>query len=406
MRKRLTTAAAIALLVALVGPGCTDEESNTETPHGVRTPRHVTPVTTMPVETDAMDAKHKETAQRLVKSGMEFLLGQQEDNGGWRTGTPVGPALTALILKALIQHPDFDMSSPTVKRGYDYLLGFRQKDGGIYDLKNPHYANYTSSIALMSLVATGDPKFTETKRDLIAYLRGLQIAPGSKDPKGRTVQGGEDILGGAGYGTRGDPDGSNTGMWAEALHQAGVPGDDPAMQAMAGFFTRLQNRTESNTTTVAMAGTNDGGFYYAIDESKAGPDGKGLRSYGSMTYMGFKSMIYAGLTKDDPRVASAFEWIRRHWTLEKNPNLPYKQSLEGLYYYYHTYAKALRAWGQPVIKDTKGKEHNWREELIDELAGRATDGHWFNKDSPRWMEGDPLLVTAYAVLSLQETMGK
>ena len=401
MRNVLMATTTIALLVVLIGPGCSDdEETNPKTRRQVRT------VTTMPVETDAMDAEHKKTAQRLVKSGLEYLLSQQEDSGGWRTKTPVGPAYTALILKALVQHPDFDTSSPEVKRGYDYLLGFRQRDGGIYDLKNPHFANYTSSIALMSLVAAGDPKFTGARRDLIAYLRGLQIAPGSKDPKGRSVQDGEDIVGGAGYGTRGRPDLSNTGMWAEALHQAGVPADDPAMQKMLGFVTRLQNRSESNTTAVAMAGSNDEGFFYALGESQAGTDGKGLRSYGSMTYMGFKSMIYAGLTKNDPRVAGAFKWIRRNWTLRKNPNLPHLQSLQGLYYYYHTYAKALRAWGQPIVKDTKGIEHNWREELIDELAARIKDGYWLNKDSDRWHEGDPALVTAYAVLSLQETMGK
>ena len=29
-----------------------------------------------------------------------------------------------------------------------------------------------------------------------------------------------------------------------------------------------------------------------------------------MTYSGLKSMIYAGLTKDDPRVKAAVQWIR------------------------------------------------------------------------------------------------
>ena len=399
MRTILAAAAAMGLLIALAGPGCSDEEGdNTVVPT----------VGPMPAETEDIDAAHKQLSEDMVKNGLQYLLSQQEANGGWRTGTPVGPAYTAMIIKAIVQHPDFDTDTPAVKRGLDYVLGYRQEDGGIYDPENPHFANYTSSIALMSLVATGDSRFNEAKRGLVAYLKGGQIAPGSKDPKGRTVEEGEDIIGGTSYGKHGRPDGSNTGMWAEALHQAGVPGDDPAMQRMAGFFTRLQNRSESNATLYAREGSNDGGFYYAMGESMAGtgPGGKGLRSYGSLTYMGFKSMLYAGLTREDPRVAAAFKWIQKHWTLDSNPNMPGDKTLMGLYYYYHTYAKALRAWDRPIIKDADGKEHNWREELIDALSKRVSkDGSWVN-GADRWYEGDPVLVTAYAVLALQEAMVK
>lgn len=397
MRTILATTV-LALLVTATGPGCSDETSGQT--------RTLSP---MPVKAKAIDAEHGKTVQTLVNGGLLYLLSQQADNGGWRIETPVGPAYTALILKALIQHPDFNTDSPEVKRGLDYVLGYRQDDGGIYDPEAPNFANYTSSVALMLMAAAGETRFDETRRGLIAYLKGIQIAPGSKDPKGRTVRDGEDIIGGAGYGTKGRrPDGSNTGMWAEALHQAGVRADDPAMRRMAAFFTRLQNRSESNTTLYAMQGANDGGFYYAIGESKAGagPGGRGLRSYGSLTYMGFKSMLYAGLTRDDPRVAAAFKWIQKHWTLDSNPNMPGDKTLMGLYYYYHTYAKALHAWDRPIIKDAAGKEHNWREELIDALAKRVSeDGSWANPEE-RWYESDPVLATTYAVLSLQEAMAK
>ena len=97
-----------------------------------------------------------------------------------------------------------------------------------------------------------------------------------------------------------------------------------------------------------------------------------------MTYAGFKSMLYAGLSPDDVRVRAAFEWIRQHWTFEENPGL----GNEGLYYYYHTMARALRAAQQDVVIDADGDEHNWREELIDALVARqGEDGSWTN-DSP------------------------
>jgi squalene-hopene/tetraprenyl-beta-curcumene cyclase len=84
--------------------------------------------------------------------------------------------------------------------------------------------------------------------------------------------------------------------------------------------------------------------------------------------------------------------------------MPAAKSQEGLYYYYHVFAKAMAAWGEPVITDAEGKKHNWREELIDALAQRVRkDGHWEN-DSAQWMEKDPILSTCYAVLALEEAL--
>jgi len=201
---------------------------------------------------------------------------------------------------------------------------------------------------------------------------------------------------------------SNVAFWMDAMHDAGVDQNDEHVQRALKFLNRVQNRSESNPEKFAADGSNDGGFVYSPVESKggAGANNQGLRSYGSMTYAGFKSMLYAGVAKDDPRVRAAFDWIRRYWTLDSNPNLPTQQNQEGLYYYYHTYAKALRAWDQPIIRDGKGKEHNWREELIDAVAQRVQkNGSWDN-DKDRWDEGSPVLVTAYVIAALQEATAK
>ena len=40
-----------------------------------------------------------------------------------------------------------------------------------------------------------------------------------------------------------------------------------------------------------------------------------------MTYAGLKSMIYAGVKHDDPRVKAAYEWIQKHYTLDENPGM-------------------------------------------------------------------------------------
>jgi len=355
----------------------------------------------------ALDAQTRASAEKLLAGGIKFLLSQQESDGGWSLGKGVNkPAATGLVLKVLVQQEGFGADNPRVKRGYDSLLSFRKDDGGFYD-PQMGLSNYTTAIAVMALTAAGDPRFAEQIRSAVDYLKGQQIVPGLESPDGQKVSETHPSVGAFNYGKQGQGDLSNTGFTVEALHAAGVKGDDPAMKRALEFITRLQNRKESNTLPVAQAGTNDGGFYYSPVESKAGaegPEGKGLRSYGSMTYTGFKSMLYAGVDRDDPRVQAAFEWIRKYWRLDSNPNLPLAQSKEGLYYYYLVLAKALRAYGRAVIVDLGGVEHNWRKELIAALAERARDdGSWAN-DADRWNEGSPVLVTAYAVLALQEAM--
>ena len=113
---------------------------------------------------------------------------------------------------------------------------------------------------------------------------------------------------------------------------------------------------------------NDGGFFYTVAAGGSSPAGKsddgGLRSYGSMTYAGLKSMIFAGVKSDDPRVKAAHHWIEQNYTLTENPGM----GGNGLYYYYHTFAKALDAVGSDYVADKDGTKHDWRQDLADQLA--------------------------------------
>jgi squalene-hopene/tetraprenyl-beta-curcumene cyclase len=115
-----------------------------------------------------------------------------------------------------------------------------------------------------------------------------------------------------------------------------------------------------------------------------------------MTYAGLKSMIYAGVAPDDPRVVAATEWLRRHYGFAENPGM----ADAGLFYYLHTAAKALDALGSETFRDATGTKHRWREELAAAIIARQQpDGSWVN-ENPRWFEGDANLVTSYALLAL------
>ncbi len=345
--------------------------------------------------------------------GVAYLLSRQNAEGGW--GVPFSmPAITGLVLKAVVQHPDYTAASPQVAKGYAFMLAAVQPNGGVYDPKIGQ-ANYTTSVAVMALAAAGDAKFAPTIDRASKYLMGLQIVDGARTPAGETVTRAHPFYGGTSYGSHGRPDLSNLSFTIDALHEAGVPKDSPFFARAAIFLARTQNRAESNSLPWARV-VNDGGFVYApglatdaaIGESKADVQivngRRGLRSYGSMTYAGFKSMLHANVSRDDPRVRAAYGWIRRHWRLDSNPNMPRSQSKQGLYYYYHVFAKALRVWDQNVITDARGIRHNWREELIEALHARqAADGSWVNTE-PRWYEHMPVLVTSYAVLALEECL--
>jgi len=76
-------------------------------------------------------------------------------------------------------------------------------------------------------------------------------------------------------------------------------------------------------------------------------------------------MIYAGLTKDDPRVKAAY--------------------------------------GEPVVTNAQGNKHDWRIELIDKLATlQKPDGSWVG--DKKWMENNLTITSAFAVPSLEEAM--
>ena len=128
----------------------------------------------------------------------------------------------------------------------------------------------------------------------------------------------------------------------------------------------------------------------------------GLRSYASMTYAGLKSMIYAGLTRDDPRVKAALTYITQHYTLDENPGLG-QQGL--LLLLPHLRQDDDRA-GRVEAHRRGGRSHDWRAELVAALAKRQQpEGSWVNP-ADRFMEGDPNLVTAYALLALAYTRAK
>jgi squalene-hopene/tetraprenyl-beta-curcumene cyclase len=91
------------------------------------------------------------------------------------------------------------------------------------------------------------------------------------------------------------------------------------------------------------------------------------------------------------------EWLQKNFTLEENPGM----GKQGLFYYYHTMAKALASYGAHELILADGKSVDWRKSLATKLFDlQNSEGFWVN-ESGRWWEKDPVLVTAYSVIALE-----
>jgi len=364
-----------------------------------------------------IEKQHYTKVRTAIDKGLDYLRETQDESGAWMTHiraaptdqpdkpSPIAVAVTALAVKAFVQEDPQWLESEAGIKAMRYIESAQAADGSF---EGGALTNYVTSSVVSALAAVGD------QDDYDLLTGGVEWLKTNQWDQTEGLSGRQDWFGGAGYGGHGRPDMSNTQMMLDALYEAGVSPDEPVMQKALAFVSRAQNLEQTNKAEWAG---NDGGFIYtpanggesmaseAAGEGRYGekiPEGepRSLRSYGSMTYAGFKSMLYAGLSPDDVRVRAAFDWIRRHWTFEKNPGL----GQQGLYYYYHTLARALYVAQQHDITDVDGETHNWRAEMIDAIVSRQRDdGSWKNS-ADRWLEGEPELATIYSVLALEETI--
>jgi hypothetical protein len=331
----------------------------------------------------------------LVDKAAAFLKSSQREDGSFSPKI-AGPGITAVVVAGLLRN-GYPADDPLVAKALAYLEKSVKKDGGIYDRG---LANYTTSVALMAFrEANAGGKYDAVIKNASKFLKGLQYDEARADAK-------DPRHGGVGYGAKDRPDLSNTQYFIDALLAAGVPKDDPAIRRALTFVSRCQNLPgETNDQPFAKKTTEDdrGGLTYVPldpDDNPHATAAGGLRSLGAMTYGGLKSFLYAGVSKEDPRVKGAVNWIRRHYTLEENPGM----GKAGLFYYYHTFGKAMAALGEDRFEDAKGQKHDWRRELFEALnKQQRPDGSFVNKDDKAFGEKDPNLGTAFALLAVSYT---
>ncbi|MEM6280379.1 MAG: prenyltransferase/squalene oxidase repeat-containing protein, partial [Verrucomicrobiota bacterium] len=320
--------------------------------------------------------------ERAISKGAAFLESTQDsETGSW--SDPTLPALTALPISAILGDPALAGKSElpeSAAKGYEFLLSNVKSDGGIY---GKGLATYNTAISVMALVQSGQ----EEHLPVIAKARRLLINQQQDyDKRGET----DNLFdGGIGYGgSYAHSDLSNTYFALEALYYsrkvlADTDYDDSSefdldWDAAIEFVSRTQNSAETIERlgeTAALREEDEGGFIYFPGNTKSdvitvpGDDGKertALRSYGSMSYAGLLSFIYAEMDRDDPRIALVMNWLQNNYTLEENPGM----DAQGLYYYYHTMSKALAITGTTHLETEDGKKIDWKQDLALEVMSR------------------------------------
>lgn len=339
---------------------------------------------------------------RSIARGAEALIRLQSPEGFW--STPEQPAVTALALVALQGQGKDAVPAAALRKGYAFLEKCFQPDGSIHNGKGQ--VNYNTSVSLMALLASRDSKYKEQIKKSRDFLVGSQVDLGERGKIDSPFDGG------VGYGTNSDHSDLNNTLHAiEAIYYADrylkedgnpPPAKELNWQAAIHFIQSCQNLSASNKEAwVSDDSQNKGGFIYYPGKSMAGetnlPSGRAaLRSYGTISYAGLLSYVYADVKRDDPRVQAVLDWLTKNYTLEENPGM----GKAGLYYYYHLMAKALSAYGTDQIK-VGSEQVNWPEKLALQLLNlQRPDGSWLN-DNGRWWEKEIPLVTSYSLLTLE-----
>lgn len=352
-----------------------------------------------PVESDTW----REDARASIEKGIAFLASRDPDGKGiWMQSA----GITAVVVLAHFQSP-LELSPDThayLFKALKYLQSLQRPNGAIYEEREGN-ANYVTSVSMLAMILSGDARFSTTVDQARTYLVESQMAD-------TLYEGGFGYQDKARVKDKPYADIVNTEFALEALSRAGLPEDHECWKRAVRYLERSQHNSEYNDAKwVTDVGEYRGGFvYHPGGESKAESattsEGENvLLPYGSVTYAGIKSMIYAHLDRKDPRVLAAVDWIRRHWTLEENPGFDVSRDknlgMQGYFYYFTTFAKALHALGVETIVDKNRVEHPWRRELVARLVSlQKPDGSWKNEWHDRWYESHEEIATSYATIAL------
>ena len=263
---------------------------------------------------------------------------------------------TALALQTLFA-TGHTPSHPPIQKGLEFLSARNWNE----------FAVYQFAVIIPALVATQDATYRERVQFAVNQLVKKQLPiKGSEFTDERDD-------GGWGYGFTAD--GAHMNMVIYALYAAKQWGLD----IPADTWARAERWIRRNQTETG------GWLYNLVDEGS--PWAIGV--YGSMTATGLWALRACGVPADDPQIQKGSEWVKKHWTLTRNPG-----SNSWLYYYLLSLQRFCDI--PPTLDALAG--YDWYDEISRMMVIRQeSDGRW------RGSESD-FLSTCFAVMSLSHAL--
>ena len=263
---------------------------------------------------------------------------------------------TALALQTLFA-TGHTPSDPTIQKGLAFLLEQNWNE----------FAVYQYAVIVPVLVATQNPMYRERAQFAVNQLVKKQL------PIRGSEFADERDNGGWGYGY--SADGAHMNMVIYALYAAKQWGLD----IPADTWARSERWIRRNQTETG------GWLYNLVDEGS--PWAIGV--YGSMTATGLWALRACGVPVDDPQIQKGIAWVKKHWTLTRNPG-----SNSWLYYYLLSLQRFCDI--PPTVDILAG--YNWYDEFAQMMvAQQESDGRWLGSESD-------FLATCFAVMSLSHAL--
>lgn len=267
---------------------------------------------------------------------------------------------TALALLALMS-AGVPASDPAIQQGLDFLM---QQDWNSFDV-------YVHSIVLPALVAANLPEYRKRAQFSVNQLVKSQLPFSFADEEFSDPR----DFGGWGYGATAD--GAHFNWVIYALYAAKQWGLD----VPSDTWKRAEEWIRSNQTET-------GGWLYNRVEHGS-PWAEGV--YGSMTATGLWTLRAFGVPVEDPQVQKGLEWLKKHWSLTRNP---------GANSWHHYYFVTLQRFCDIPPKQDTLVGHDWYQEIASMfVAEQQPDGRWIDHE-------DYFPTTCFALMFLTRSLPK
>jgi squalene-hopene/tetraprenyl-beta-curcumene cyclase len=384
-----------------------------------------TTTATQPLNSDLSTTEDADPRQpdpdSMTRRAAEFLWSKQADDGSWRSETygllGSGQSLTPFVVNALLQDSAADPPTGAIDSALKFMRSRIDERGvlGVFDPDILEYPNYSTAFALMCFKRAA----REQDKPLIQRMENWLYEQQFCETNG--FDGTSPAYGGWGFGgvhppgETGHMDLAHTRYVLQAL--AMKPVDAPrlaAAQTRALRFLRMLQKHPDETRPQPIpseiqldsspnAGF-DGGFYFSpivLRANKGRLETSGeipyWRSYATATCDGLMALIATGVSRDDPRVTSAINWLGEHRKLTFPEGIPewYEgENWRDAVYFYHL---AVRVQSTRAMK----LDSDQRQQIAQQVFQlQNEDGSFLNRKSSLMKEDDPIMCTALAIIAL------